>query len=254
MTSLTIEYLDQPSSTRRLRALDAARGRAADELAGRTVWCASALSGRRAVAQRLRASLQWGGGGGVTCSPLDVAADGRLCDLAERLDAMLEGSSPSGLGAAERELCAEGVSGSEELVAAVRPDDVVIVHDALTALLAEALRERGAHAVWHVSIAPPPSRRSASAARTFLRRYTSPMDAYVMSWAPTAERPGAIVERIAAHMPSTDAVAAKDIPAPTAGGEPRLLGWSAILADVVHGDREETVGGTLHARPTVPVR
>jgi hypothetical protein len=254
VTSLTIEHLDPPSSARRMRARDAARRRAVDELAGRTVWCACALPGRRASAQRLRASLQWGGGGGVSCGLLEVAPDARLRGLAERLEAMLEGSSPSNLGAAERELCAEGVSASEQLVGAVGPDDVVIVHDALTALLAEALRERGAHAVWHVSIVPPPSRPAAAAARTFLRRYTSRMDAYVMTWSPSTERPGAIVERIAALMPSTDAVAAKDIPATYASGEPRLLGWSTVLADVVHGDREETVGGTLHARPTVPVR
>ena len=190
----------------------------------------------------------------MTCSLLEVPADARLRDLAERLDAMLEGSSPSGLGAAERELCAEGVSGSEELVGAVGPDDVVVVHDTLTALLAEALRERGAHAVWHVSFAPAPSPAAVAAARTFLRRYTSLMDAYVMTWSPPAGRTGAVVERIAALMPSTDAVAAKDIPATYAGGEPRLLGWSTVLADVVHGDRAETVGGTRHPRPTVPLR
>jgi hypothetical protein len=218
------------------------------------VWCASALPGRRASAQRLRACLQWGGGGGLRCGVLEVAADERLRELAQRLEAMLDGSSPSRLGDAERELCAEGVRSSEELVGAVGPDDIVVVHDALTALLAEALRERGAHAVWRVSFGPTTSRPTATAARTFLRRYTSHMDAYVMTWSPYDRSPRAVVERIAALMPSTDAVAAKDIPASYAGGEPRLLGWSTVLADVVHGDREETVGGTRHARPTVPVR
>jgi hypothetical protein len=254
VTSLTIEHLDPPSTARRMRAVEAVRRRALDELSGRTVWCASALPGRRASAQRLRASLQWGGGGGLRCSALEVAADKRLRELAQRLEAMLAGSSPSQLGDAERELCAEAVGASEDLVGAVGADDVVVVHDALTALLAEALRERGAHAVWHVSFTPTPSPPTANAARTFLRRYTSRMDAYVMTWSPYDRRPRDIVQRIAALMPSADAATAKDIPADYGSGEPRLLGWSALLADIVHGDREETVGGTRHARPTVPVR
>jgi hypothetical protein len=254
VTSLTIDHLDPPSTVRRMRAVEAVRRRALDELSGRTVWCASALPDRSASARRLRASLQWGGGGGLRCGVLEVDADERLRHLAQRLEAMLEGASPSRLGDAERELCSEGVRGSEDLVGAVSPDDVVVVHDALTALLAEALRERGAHAVWHVSSPPTPSRPTAAAARSFLHRYTSRMDAYVMTWSPYDRRPRAVIERIAALMPSTDAVTAKDIPASYAGGEPRLLGWSTVLADVVHGDREETVGGTRHPRPTVPVR
>src|SRR4051812_33009893 len=71
VTSLTIEQLGLPSSARRMRALDAARARAADELGGRTVWCATALPARRGAAQRLRASLEWGGG--VVTGLLEVA-------------------------------------------------------------------------------------------------------------------------------------------------------------------------------------
>jgi len=102
-----------------MRAVEAARRRALDELSGRTVWCASALPDRRASAQRLRSSLQWGGGGGLRSGVLEVAADERLRDLAQRLEAMLEGAAASQLGDAERELCAEGVFGSEEGVSAV---------------------------------------------------------------------------------------------------------------------------------------
>ena len=56
------------------------------------------------------------GGGGLRSGVLEVAADERLRELAQRLEAMLDGSSPSRLGDAERELCAEGVRSSEELV------------------------------------------------------------------------------------------------------------------------------------------
>ncbi|MEA2277556.1 MAG: hypothetical protein QOI62_400 [Solirubrobacteraceae bacterium] len=253
MTSLWMQHLDPPASARRMRSLESLRQRAVDELGGRTVWCAAAVSSGQASARRLQTFLQWGGGGGVACGSLEVAADEQLRSLAERLEAMLDGDAPSQLGGAEREICAEAVRRSEDLVGAVGPDDVVVVHDALTALLAQALRERGAHAVWNVTIVAPAHEQGASAARTFLRSYTSPMDAYVMTWAGEAAH-GAQVERIAALMPSADVVAAKEIPMPYADGEPRLLGWSTVLADVVHGDRDESVGGTLRPRPAVPMR
>jgi hypothetical protein len=253
MTSLSMQQLDPPASGRRMRALEALRERAVDELAGRTVWSAAGVSRGQASARRLQTSLQWGGGGGVACGSLQVAADEQLRALAERLEAMLDGDAPSHLGGAEREICADVVRRSEALVGAVGPDDVVVVHDALTALLAQALRERGAHAIWNVTILAPAHGPGASAARTFLHSYTSPMDAYVMTWSQAAAR-GAQVERIAALMPCADVVAATEMPALYAGGEPRLIGWSAVLADVVHGDRDESVGGTLRPRPTVPVR
>ncbi|HEX7300827.1 MAG TPA: hypothetical protein VF257_17640 [Solirubrobacteraceae bacterium] len=251
MTSLTIEQLGLPSSVRRMRALDAARERAADELGGRTVWCATALPGRRAAAQRLRASLQWGGG--VVTDLLEVAADDELRSLAERLDAMVEGGAASRLGAADAEICARRVRESEELLGAVAPDDVVVFHDVPCALLVQAVRDRGAHAVWHVHLAAAPRGPMADAVGAFLRRYTPGIDAYVTATSPSMRR-GAPVERITAVMPSADVVATKEIPSPFASGEPRQLGWSSVLADVVHTDRDETVGGTRHPRPTVAIR
>jgi trehalose synthase len=246
-----IEHLGLPSSARRMRALEAARERAADELGGRIVWCATALPAHRASAQRLRASLQWGGG--VATDLLEVAADDELRALADRLDAMLDGASSSRPGAADGEICARRVRESEELLGAVGPDDVVVFHDVPSALLVHAVRDRRAHAVWHVHVAAASQGPMAEAVRAFLRRYTPGIDAYVTTWAPADHR-GAPVERIAALMPSADVVATKEIPLPFASGEPRQLGWSSVLADVVHTDRDETVGGTRHPRPTVAVR
>jgi trehalose synthase len=251
MTSIAIEQVDPPTSARGLRALDAARERAADGLAGRTVWCATALPSHRDFAQLLRACLQWGGGGGVSCVLLEVQAGDELRDVCEQLDSMLEGGSPGPLGDAEREICAAGVGVSEELVRSVGPDDVVVVHDPVTALLAQALRDRGTHAVWHIQAAAPRPGPTADAARAFLRRWTDGIDAY--AWSQPSDR-GATAERIAALMPSADLVAGREIPAAFASGEHRLVGWSSVLADIVQADRDETVGGRLHARPVVPVR
>lgn len=253
MTSVVIERVDPPTSGRGLRAFDAARERAADELGGRTVWSATALPSRRAVAELVHARLRWGGGGGLACGLLEVRTGQELRDLGDRLDGMLAGLSSAPLGAAEREICAAGVGDGEELVRAVGPDDVVVLHDAVSALLAQPLRERGAHAIWHTRVAAPLPRGMTDAARSFLRRWTNDIDAYLATWSERSAD-GTVVERIAAIMPSADLVVTRELPAAFASGEPRQVSWSSILAQVVHADRDETVGGTRHARPAVPSR
>jgi hypothetical protein len=118
---------------------------------------------------------------------------------------------------------------AEDLVDDVRPDDIVVVHDPLTAAGAEAIRERGAHAVWHV-LAP--------------REPAPAIDAYVMTG-----RTGDGAQILLAVMPRAGIVAAKEIQ-----GGYRDVGWTSLLAHVVRTDRDECVGGTLHARPAVAPR
>jgi hypothetical protein len=241
VTSFLIQHFGAPSSAREARALDSARKRAVDELAGRTVWCASGLRVGGDSAGRLRSSLQWAGEEGVTASRLEVLAGEPLQQLTERLDAMLHGAPHARPGGGEREICADGMQGGDTLMGPdVRADDVVVVHDPLTALLAQAVRERGAHTVWHVSIAPAMPVAAVREALAFLRQFTSGLDAYVM-------RSGA---HVTALMPSADIVADAEV-----HGDPyRDVGWGSMLAAVVHADRDETVGGTRHARPAVSAR
>jgi hypothetical protein len=263
MTSVTIQHVAAPSSARDARTFHRARDRAADGLAGRTVWCATALPAGRGAARSLRERL--GSGGGVTAGSLDVPATEPLRDLAGRLDAVLRlavaAASPiaaeagTRLGAAERDVYARAQRDGEAMLgSAVSPNDVVVLHDALTAVLAQAVRERGAHVVWDVMLGAAPGHATAHDAWTFLRPYTSAIDAFVMSWLERDPR-GRPVERIAAVMPSADIVATQEIPTGEAGGDPcQTVGWSSVLADVVDQDRGEHVGGTLHARPAVAVR
>jgi hypothetical protein len=139
------------------------------------------------------------------------------------------------LGDAEREICAESMRDPDP---AVRRDDVVLLHDALTALLAQAVRERGAHAVWCAGVAAPaPGRPGAREAWQFLRSCTTGVDAYLTRWG----------RGVAVVMPSADVVTVRADP-------DRELGWRSALADVIRGDRDETVGGTLHPRPAVAAR
>jgi hypothetical protein len=146
------------------------------------------------------------------------------------------------------------VTGTEELDALianqVRADDVVLAHDASSALLARAVRERGGHAVWRLALGLDTD----TLARVNPRGgFATCIDAYLVSW--TERRTGAEpLACLAAAIPSTGIVAATETPASSFGDELRRLAWRMALAEIVRSDRDETVGGTLHPRPTVAAR
>ena len=251
MSTLAFERFAAPSSRRAARTRERARGRAFDELAGRAIWCASALGAGRAPAEAMRACLGRARPDDVAVGLLEITPGEPLRSLAERLEAMLRGveAEDAMLGRDDRRLCDEGIADAEtQFAGTVRPGDVVLLNDSVTALLAGAVREQGAHAVWYVAMPPAGRRASAAEARQFLDRYIAPLDAYLISRRRSLGR-GRTVDRIEALMPSARVVSAKESEASRDD-----LGWPAALADVVHADREETVGGTLHARPAVAAR
>jgi hypothetical protein len=112
-----------------------------------------------------------------------------------------------------------------EGIAAVARDDVVVLHDPFAVGVAEAIRERGAHALLRPS-----------APATAL----PPADAYLVEWSPA---------RIAAVIPAVRLIDAKQLDSAS-----RSLAWNCLLADIVRSDREETVGGVFHPRPTIGAR
>jgi hypothetical protein len=252
VTSLVIEQFGTPASTREARVLEFARRRAANELAGRTVWCACSLRAGRFRARALRSCIRAAGGGGVDSGWIDVQAREPLSRLAERLDEMLRGEeSDSSLGPEEDQIYSEGVQESDRFVAReVRPGDVVVVHDPLGVALASAFRAHGAHVVWRTSVGP--RQETVIDAWRFVHRRGAGLDAYVTGWRPSVAR--RFRRGVAAFMSSPDVVSAKEVAPP--GGEQTYdeITWTSLLADVVQADREERVGGTLHARPGVAAR
>jgi len=129
MSSLVIGHLDLPGTPRYARAYEVAGERAGDVLAGRTVWCATALPRARRAAEQLRDHI--------------------------------EGAAPDG--------AAETLH--------IRADE-----QQLSALLIEAVRERGAHAIWRVRLRDSSSTSGARQAMAFVRRFTPGVDAYVITW------------------------------------------------------------------------
>ena len=239
MTSLLIEHFDPPSSSRMGEVLVAAGQRAGDVLAGRTVWCVMTPEGADRPAEVLRGRLE-GAGPDVRAALLRLAAERGLLDF----DAAVGDTLPR--------LSGESAAAGEEPVGPVEGQDVVVVHDALSALMARPARERGAHAVWHlrgVDVAAQAARRARESAPA-----PGPgLDAYIMSWRERGPR-GQTMECVAAAMPSAGVVAVKEFPARFAGEAPRRLAWRMALAEVVRSDRGECVGGTLRPRPVVAPR
>lgn len=254
MAAVRTDRLDVPSGTHDERVLAWTHALAVDTLAGRTVWCVAALPPGRAAAGRLRALLR----DEVAVRPLTVAATEPLAALARRLDAMLAGADPDRppLGAAAYDAYARGVAGAEALIGeTVAPGDVVVLHDALTVALARAVRERGAHAIWHVRAVRGAQAPSARAAQAFLDPYTDAVDAFVVTWTEPRQRRRR-VEHVAALLPAAGLVDVKDAAAGGVEAPARhsALAWSSVLGDVVEADRDDRVGGTLHVRPAVAPR
>ena len=182
MTSLVIEQIEIPAGVRQWRAVATARERVAEVLAGRKVWCATAVRRHNEATDELRACLQ-GAAPGLSADCLEVHGRPQLSPLADAVDRMLTGGSPARVfTAGEQALVAEAASDADELLGdLVAPGDVVVAHDGVSALVARAVRDRGAHAVWRMRI-PQGSTHSARQAQDLLRSFTGGVDAYVLRW------------------------------------------------------------------------
>jgi hypothetical protein len=247
MSSLMSERLRPAPGSRAARALDRARQRAGDGLAGRTVWSVAGLPDHEDSSGRMIAHLAWAEDHGVSAARLEVRGDEPLSTLGEILQAMLSrrAGGSAALGAAERAIFFDGTRGGDAMVGRdVAPDDIVVLQDALAAVTAQAARERGAHVVWWLDVGDA-SAGPAGAAWTFLRPFTRAVDAYLAAWPERTQRSTAF----AAALPCSGTVTAMDVDSAS-----EELGWGSMLAGVVGADRTDTVGGTLHVRPTVAAR
>jgi hypothetical protein len=128
---------------------------------------------------------------------------------------------------------------------AMTADDVVILDDCAAAALAPTLRDHGTHVVIRAEAGRP-------GMAPISGLDTACIDAYLIV---TRTGGRVSVDRVTAFIPACRLAVEKDSPA--AGMMPahlRDIGWSAAVAEVVRSDRGETVGGTLHPRPSVAAR
>jgi trehalose synthase len=183
-------------------------------LAGRAVLNVNSTATGGGVAEMLQTLLAYGRGAGLDVHWLVIQGDPAFFAITKRIHNGLYGSPGDGaaLGEAERRHY-ERVSrrNAEELLALVRPGDVVLVHDPQPAGITAALRRAGARIIWrcHVGIDEP--NEWSERAWAFLRPYLDEVDAFVFSrraFAPSWAAP----ERTHVIPPSIDPFSAKNEP------------------------------------------
>ncbi|MGD9735107.1 MAG: hypothetical protein AB7V58_05785 [Solirubrobacterales bacterium] len=251
MAAVHSDRIGTPGGLHERRVLAWLRSRGGDALAGRAVWCVAALSGGHTAGRRLRELLR----GELEIVPFAVDAAEPPAELARQLEAMLAGvPSPRSLGAAEQAAYARGAELAESALGGrVRPGDVVVLHDCFTVSFAAALRDRGAHAIWHLrrqSGSPSPCVR---AAIDFLDRAGgAAVDAVVIDERLGIDGP----ERVTALVPAAGLLDVREVsPGGDAARAERVaLAWTSLLGDIVEEDRTDHVGGTIQVRPVVAAR
>ncbi len=253
MTSFVAERFGKSRTLWSSRALELAGQRAGDVLAGRTVWCALSLPRARGPAEELRGRME-GAAPEASAATLPLQADEQMRALAERVEDMLDGvgSSWPDLGEAERDAYARASMSDEMFGVGVAGEDVVVVHDALSAIAIQPARERGAHAVWRIQVSGAPG-TAARQALEFLQAFTPGIDAYLLRWQERGPH-GEVLESVGAALPSAGLLAAKEFPIRSRDDEQRRLAWRMALAEIVRSDRGERVGGTIRPCPTVASR
>ena len=164
------------------------------------------------VAELLYRLLGYARGVGIDADWLVIRGEPEFFAVTKRLHNWLHGSPGDGaeIGRAERRAYERVIEANAEgVLEAVRPGDVVVVHDPQPAGLVPRLVDLGAHVVWrcHVGIDTP--NEWTDRAWEFLRPYVEPAHACVFSrgaFAPTfLER-----ERLAIIAPSIDPLSTKN--------------------------------------------
>ncbi len=148
------------------------------------------------VAEMLHVLLPYARGAGVDARWLVIEGDERFFAITKRLHNHLYGVAGDGgpLGEDEhRHYEAVLRDNAAQLAGAVRPGDIVVLHDPQPAGLAAAMHQRGARVIWRCHVGTDTANERTEEGWEFLRRYLEPpvAEAYVFSrrgfapsWAP----------------------------------------------------------------------
>jgi len=162
------------------RAAEAVRA----ALGGRVVWNVNSTAAGGGVAEMLQTLLAYVRGAGIDARWLVISGDSEFFAITKRIHNGLYGSPGDGgpLGPAERRHYEDVARRNEaELLALVRPGDLVIVHDPQPAGLAGAIERAGANVVWRCHIGRDAPNEWTERAWSFLRPYLEPVETYVVS-------------------------------------------------------------------------
>ena len=235
-----------PEQAGRLRA---AADRALTGLSGRTVWNVSSTATGGGVAEMLHTLLGYVTGAGISTRWLVLAGDSDFFAATKRLHNAIHGLGqvPALDGADRAAYDRVTERNAPELLDAVGPRDLVLLHDPQTAGLVEPLHRAGIPVVWRSHIGLDGRTATSDSAWDFLRERMGAADAvvfsrrrYAPSWVPA--------DRLWVIPPSVDPLSAKNRSIPPADGV-RLLTEAGLLSG---GGGGEPAVRIVHGAPPPP--
>jgi trehalose synthase len=152
--------------------------------AGRTILNVNSTASGGGVAEMLQTLLAYGRGAGLDVRWLVIQGDPAFFDITKRIHNGLYGSPGDGgeLGDEERAYYEEILRrNAEEMLALVRPGDVVLVHDPQPAGLVPMLARAGARVVWRCHVGADEQNEWTERSWSFLQPYLEHADAFVFS-------------------------------------------------------------------------
>ncbi len=198
----------------RMARYEAIAERTQSLMAGRAVFNVNSTATGGGVAEMLQTLLAYGRGAGLDVRWLVIRGDPAFFAITKRIHNGLYGSAGDGgdLGEAQRSHYEETARrNADELLALVRPDDVVLIHDPQPAGLAAELSRAGARVVWRCHVGADEPNEWTERSWSFLRPYLEDVDAFVFSRRVFAP-PWADPARTHVIPPSIDPFSAKNEP------------------------------------------
>lgn len=236
--TLALEPLLAVVGTRRTTRILAAIEHARATLSGRTIWHINSTARGGGVAEMLQTMLAYERGAGLDVRWLVMEGDAPFFALTKRLHHRLHGEpgDDGTLGAAERRHYGQVTQRNiGTLLAAVKPGDIVVLHDPQTAGLAPQLRDAGAMVLWRCHIGIDRLNTATEEAWQFLHPYIETADTRIFSRA--AYVPPSIASLpVSVIPPAIDALSPKNQPL-SAAAVRVILRHIGLLAGAVNGQR-----------------
>ncbi|HUN78696.1 MAG TPA: glycosyltransferase [Solirubrobacteraceae bacterium] len=212
--ALDAARLESLIGTQRMAEFEQVADAAQAALAGHAVLNINSTASGGGVAELLQTLLAYVRGAGVDARWLVIQGDAEFFAITKRIHNGLYGFPGDGGELGERErghyervLRRNG----EELLALVKPGDVVLIHDPQPAGLVGTIQRAGARVVWRCHVGRDTPNRWTERAWEFLRRYVGEADDLVVSRAAFAP-PWADPARTHVIPPSIDPFSAKNEP------------------------------------------
>jgi trehalose synthase len=168
----------------RMASFEDAAERAQEALAGRSVLNVNSTAVGGGVAEMLQTLLAYVRGAGIDARWLVIDGDPAFFAITKRIHNGLYGTAGDRgpLGREERLHYERTLRrNADELLAVVRPDDLVLLHDPQTAGLAPAVARTGATVVWRCHVGRDEPNEWTERAWAFLQPYLADVPAYVFS-------------------------------------------------------------------------